>query len=252
MVSLALTPDTRWDISVDELAGMTKSAGFESLGILSPRATPDARAAFDRAGLRCHEIMALFISRNAEKTLATVGSLAESAALMGAPWVNTVFSTPPSAETAALVTRCAERLADAGTAMAVEFSPVGSLPTLAAGMEMVKAAGHGAAIMIDTWHFEVGNSSWDDLEAVPAEQIAYIQFSDGLPLSSDDLMAETMNHRVMPGDGHFSLERFATTVLERGFTGPVSAEVLTDDLGPGRSLAEFVKRAYDTTARYWL
>ena len=63
-------------------------------------------------------------------------------------------------------------------------------------------------------------------------------------------MDETLNRRAMPGDGDFELERFASTLLERGWQGLVSVEVLSRDL---RQLPvdEFAGRAYETTARYW-
>ena len=103
--------------------------------------------------------------------------------------------------------------------MAVEFSPLGSIPSVRAGLEVVDLAGPTAALMIDTWHFFFGDTAWADLEAVPVEKIAYIQFDDGLEPVSEDLMGETMERRVLPGTGIFDLERFAATLLESGIPG---------------------------------
>jgi sugar phosphate isomerase/epimerase len=61
---------------------------------------------------------------------------------------------------------------------------------------------------------------------------------------------ETMNRRAMPGDGVFELERFADTLLERGWEGLVSVEVLSRELSL-LPLDEYARRAYRSTARFW-
>ena len=85
--------------------------------------------------------------------------------------------------------------------------------------------------MIDAWHFFRGSSTWDDLERVPLEQVAYVQFADAPEPVSADGMAETMDRRVLPGDGVF--------------------EVLSAELR-GLPIGEFAAAAYTATARYWL
>jgi sugar phosphate isomerase/epimerase len=155
----------------------------------------------------------------------------------------------PSPDTTSLVERCAAAFAAEGTAMALEFSPLSPFRTIPDGLELVASAGHGAGLLIDTWHFEFGASTWADLEQIPLDRIAYVQFDDAPEPAGDDLWAETTDRRVMPGDGTFQLERFATTLLDRGWEGLVSVEVLNRDLG--LDVAEFARRAHDATARYW-
>ena len=68
--------------------------------------------------------------------------------------------------------------------MAVEFSPVGP------------ADRHLA--------LRRGASDWSDLEKLEPEDIAYVQFSDGAPLDSHDLMPSVRSrsspHDRLPGD----------------------------------------------------
>ena len=64
-------------------------------------------------------------------------------------------------------------------------------------------------------------------------------------------MFETQDRRVLPGDGEFDLSRFAATLLDRGWDGTVSVEVLCADLR-GTPEPEFAAMAYRSTARYWL
>jgi sugar phosphate isomerase/epimerase len=63
-------------------------------------------------------------------------------------------------------------------------------------------------------------------------------------------MTETMDRRLLPGDGTFDLDRFATTLRANGFAGYVSVEVLSTDLRT-LPLAEFLRRAVDATDPYW-
>ncbi|MGY1740053.1 MULTISPECIES: sugar phosphate isomerase/epimerase family protein [unclassified Blastococcus] len=251
-VDLALTTDSRWTDDTADLAAAAGKAGFAGIGLPPDRVlapgVPDALAA---AGVRCTELMALMVSRNAERTLASARRLAEAAAAVGAPWVLTVPAAPPSAEAAALLGRCADVVAEAGARLAIEFSPLGVVTSIAAARELAAAGDPGrTAVMIDTWHFSRGDSTWAQLERIPLEEIAYLQFSDAPEPVGDDGFAETMDRRAWPGEGTFELERFAATLLDRGWAGTVSVEVLNAEYAR-LPVAEFARAAHDTTARYW-
>ncbi|HEY6531712.1 MAG TPA: sugar phosphate isomerase/epimerase [Acidimicrobiales bacterium] len=248
-VRLGLTPDSRWPIGPDALMAATADAGFEELG-LYPNWVDDTTAdALRDHGLRCDEMVALLVTDNAATTLAHAERLATAAARVEARWVLTAFTVGLTTETAALVERSAAILADAGTAMAVEFSPLGPVDSITAGLEVVAAAGHGAGLLVDTWHVGMGPSTWDDLARLPLEQIAYVQFDDASEPVSDDLMHETMHRRALPGEGILDLERFATTLLDRGWEGLVSLEVLTS--GVDLPVPEQVRRIHDSALPYW-
>jgi sugar phosphate isomerase/epimerase len=74
--------------------------------------------------------------------------------------------------------------------------------------------------------------------------------TDALPPLSDNLVRETLHRRALPGESILELDRFAQTLLDRGWDGTVSAEVLSAELRelPVNAL---VRRLYDTTAQYW-
>lgn len=251
-IQLALTPDSRWTIDTAGLAQAARDAGFSALGIPVDRVDPDAASAFAAAGLTCHELMALVVTDDEAQTVSSAQRLAQAAAVIGARWVNTVFLAGLTAETARTIKRCAAIFAAAGTGMAVEFSPLGPVTSIAAGLQVVAAAGTDrAGLLIDTWHFSFGDSTWQDLAGLPLEQIAYIQFTDAPPPESDRMMRETLHRRAMPGDGFLELERFASTLLDRGFAGVVSVEVLNRELRTW-PVPDFARRAYEASARYWL
>ena len=254
-VELALTPDGGWTATTAELVAAAASSGFTSLGIGAARAGEAAVAAYRERNLRCHEVLALVLTDDAASMATAAETLAEAAATMGAPWVLTVFRTPLSSSTAPIVQRCAATFAAAGAGMAVEFSPLGALPTISDGLEVVRAANAGAGaragLMIDSWHFSVGPSTWAELATVPLDEIAYVQFADALPLDpTAELMHETTNRRTLPGEGVLELDRFASALLDRGWDGVVSVEVLSEELR-GLPIDTVVDRLYETTARCW-
>ena len=145
----------------------------------------------------------------------------------------------------------AEMFAEAGARMAVEFSPLGPVTSISKGMDIVEVAGpNRAGLMIDTWHFSFGDSTWEDLARVPLDRIAYVQFTDGLAPESDDLMHETINRREVPGGGVLELERFASLLRNRGWEGLVSVEVLSSQLRQ-LPVPELIKRLRDATYPYW-
>jgi sugar phosphate isomerase/epimerase len=248
-VELGLTPDSRWDIDTAGLVAAASEAGFSALGIAGRRADAACAAALAAGGLRCHELLALVLGADEEAPLNRARQLAEAAAAVGAQWVLTTFAAPLG--TRPLIERCAAMFAEAGAGMAVEFSPLGAVTSIAAGLAVVEAAGPGrAGLMIDTWHFFRGDSTWEQLERVPLDHVAYLQFCDAPPPVSENGIHETMNRRVMPGDGTFELDRFASTLLDRGWAGLVSVEVLSAELGR-LPVPEFARRAYQSAARYW-
>ncbi|WP_029433918.1 sugar phosphate isomerase/epimerase [Blastococcus sp. URHD0036] len=250
-VELALTPDNRWSAGVPEVAAAAAAAGFTAVGLSADQVETAGPEVLSEAGIRCHDVLALMVSRNEERTLDSARRLAEAAAVVGARWVLTVPMTPPSPAAGALLARCADVLAEAGARPAIEFSPLGVVTSIAAARELAAAAGPDrAGVMIDTWHFSRGDSTWEQLETIPLEEIAYLQFNDAPAPVSEDGFDETMNRRLWPGEGTFELERFATTLLDRGWTGTVSVEVLNAELAR-LPVAQFASAAYASTARYW-
>jgi sugar phosphate isomerase/epimerase len=251
-IELALTPDTRWDISGAGLVAAAGAAGFSAVGMAAHKTDTAAVTALADSGLRCHELLALVLTNDEQSTLDHARRLSKVAAAVQAQWVLTTFLTPLDRRSRPLIERCAAMFAEAGAGMAVEFSPLGPVTSISAALDVVEAAGADrAGVLIDSWHFFRGDSTWEQLESVPLDRIAYVQFDDALPSPSRSELAETMHYRLMPGDGAFELDRFASTLLDRGWSGVVSVEVLSAEL---RSLPvrDFAKLAYNSTARFWL
>jgi sugar phosphate isomerase/epimerase len=251
-VELALTPDGRWSASVDEYLDAAAGAGFRSVGLGAGRATPETATALAARGMRCHEVLSLMVRRDEAETEAQAHVVAEAAAAVGGSYVLSMFYTAPRPESLAMAARCVAILNEAGAKYAIEIGPNGPVSSISDGLQIVEAVGgpDRAGVMIDTWHFSHGRSTWEELAAIPLDHIAYVQFDDAPAWEADDLMHETMNRRLWPGEGILELDRFATTLLERGWSGTVSAEVLNAEYAE-LPLPEYCRQAWDSLSRYW-
>jgi sugar phosphate isomerase/epimerase len=251
VMEIALTPDGRSTATIEEYLDAASAAGFRSVGLSASRAAAAADALSAR-GMHCHEVLSLSVRRDEEATEAQARAAAEAAAAVGADFVLAMFNTSRRPESLALAARCAAILNEAGARLAVEFGPGGPVGSIADALEVVEAVGGigRAGVMIDTWHFSHGPSTFEDLATIPLDHIAYVQFDDAPEWESQDTMHETMDRRRWPGEGSLDLDRFATTLLERGWAGIVSAEVLNADY-VALPIDEYCRRAWESTSRYW-
>ena len=249
-MQLALTPDGRWDFATADLVSVARAAGFTAVGINAERVEAAALEAYAAAGVRCHELLAFVVGEDESATMASAEQLADHAQTIGAEWVLTVFTASVPAQR---IQRYAKLFDAVGAGMAVEYTPLGAIPTIRDGMDVVRAASRAgrAGLMIDSWHFCFSDNTWDDLAAVPLDDIAYLQFTDALePEYRDRMIRESLHRRAVPGGGILELDRFAATLRDRGYDGIVSVEVLSAQL---RELPAdvLVGRLYTTTASYW-
>ena len=250
-IELALTPDPRWTATAEDVASAAATAGFGAVGLGPNQAHPAAGAALAQAGVRCHELLALIITKDEQRTLAEAERLAQLAEQVGAQWVLVGNRLPLTAESARVYARCAALFAEVGSGLALEFSPLGSAKSIDAALAIVDAVAPArAGVLIDTWHFFNGPSTWEQLQSVPLDKIAYVQFADALPPIGDDGFHETFSRRTWAGGGTFDLHRFADTLRGRGWRGTVSVEMLNEQHAT-LPLPEFARQAHETTARYW-
>jgi sugar phosphate isomerase/epimerase len=250
-VRLALTPDGKWDFATADLVSAASAAGFTAVGINADRVDPAAVDAYATTEMRCHELLAFVVGDDEAATMASAEELADRAERIGAEWVLTVFTAQAPTQR---IVRCAKLFDGVGAGLAVEYSPLGAIPSIRDGMEYVQAASRTAhaGLLVDSWHFCFSDDTWDDLAAVPLEDMAYVQFTDALePEYRDRMVRESLHRRALPGEGILELDRFAATLLDRGWDGTVSVEVLSAQL---RELPvdELIGRLYTTTSAYWI
>lgn len=80
-----------------------------------------------------------------------------------------------------------------------------------------------AGVCLDAFHFYKGPSKAEDLERLSSANLFHVQLSDvaGVPR---ELMTDS--DRVMPGEGDFRLEPLVKRLMEIGYAGGVSLELM--------------------------
>jgi sugar phosphate isomerase/epimerase len=219
LVRAASAAGFRW-ISFDETILAAYCNSGESLASL--------RSLVESENLRTLSIHSAAIGADTQAAVEACQPLAEAAEMLGAPYIH-VGGVAPVGEALIDATNAVARLARAaGAAVAIEFLPFLDIASIEHCRSLLRAAdAEGSGIVVDTWHFFHGPDSWDELATLTANEIAYIQFDDSPALESDDLLFETTQRRVYPGDGIFELVPFAETIEATGFDGVVGLELLS-------------------------
>jgi 2-keto-myo-inositol isomerase len=99
-----------------------------------------------------------------------------------------------------------------------------SVRTLAQGWEIVQAIGReNVGLVLDTYHFYVGGSSWESLEECDIDRLLVVHINDVEDLPLEQL---TDGHRLLPGEGILPLNRVLSRLHARGYDGAYSLEVM--------------------------
>jgi len=180
-----------------------------------------------RLGLECSDVGVLRVGERAA-SLEAAATMSRLAAATGAPICITAMDVPPEPAAVETLCRCADVLAAGGERMALEFLPYSPLSTLRAARAVCAAVGwEWCGVLIDSWMFFRGDNTFGELESVTAEEIGHIQFDDAPEPVGTDAAFESRHRRVLPGAGTFDLLRFSRTILDAGYDGVVSVEVLS-------------------------
>jgi sugar phosphate isomerase/epimerase len=202
-------------------------------------------------GLRCFAVQDLTVGEDERETLELAEACREAAAALRAEWVHCCFTAPIRDETIALLRRALAIARPAGARFALEFLPWSEMNDVRSTREVIRRSGESdLRLLVDTWHAHHGPTTWDELASVTTDELAYLQFDDHPPLASPDLFEETISRRALPGDGELELKRFADLFRSKGYSAPVSVEVLNREMRAWpREL--FAQRVYAAAIRYW-
>lgn len=145
----------------------------------------------------------------------------------------------------------ARQARDAGTCVALEPIACSGIPCLDTALAILgDNLGNGAGLMLDAWHVARGGLPLEQIAALPPGAIAGAELDDG-PLQGDDYLFETMNRRLLPGEGAFDLVAIINAIHAAGYRGPWGVEIMSDEqrAQPPESAA---KRSFDATARIFM
>lgn len=88
------------------------------------------------------------------------------------------------------------------------------------------ALGEQAGLVLDAFHFFRAGQGIAALSLVRGEQIVTVHINDALPMPIDRLYGH--QHREYPGRGIFDVVGFCSAVMERGYQGPFTVEILNE------------------------
>jgi 2-keto-myo-inositol isomerase len=192
------------------------SVGDLAAGLQERKLAPLALNCIEHFNLRSDEEMAA-IRRDCVR-------LSQLAQAIGCPTVAVVPSPKPpgmewpkiKAQTVAALQELASIASAFRVRLAFEF--------LAKGWEIVQAAGcDNAGLVIDTYHFFVGGSSWGSLDEFDMDRLYMVHINDveGRPLET-----LTDGDRMLPGEGIIPLGRLLRRLKARGYDGAYALEVM--------------------------
>ena len=124
-----------------------------------------------------------------------------------------------------------QRAAAEGLRVSLEFMPFCQVADLDTALRIVDSAGQAnGGIMLDCWHLHRSGGQPDDLLAVPGEKIIAMQLDDALAEPMTDIVEETLNHRLLPGEGCIDLARLLTNLDRIGAAVTYDVEVFKQPL----------------------
>ena len=128
---------------------------------------------------------------------------------------------------AALCDRAGEDLT-----VALEFMPYSGVPDLATASKIIDDADRtNGALIVDVWHWARAGMTPADLDPVPADRIIAVQLCDVLEHPMEPLRAESLGHRLPPGQGYGDAVGVVRALRDKGVQPRVvTAEVISDDL----------------------
>lgn len=204
-----------------------------------------------QAGMRCFELPTLQVD-DVDQLHRDAQGMLDVAKILKPDFLQVNINCETDNGLLAELRKTADLYCQHGVELAVEYLPwLPQLKSIKDSRSFLQELAHpGVGIVVDTWHFTHSEDSWEDLQALPLEQIAYVQFDDHPQLQSLDLIAETVSRRVMPGQGVFELDRFCKLFQDKGYDGPVSCEVLSDETR-AIDIPQFAQQLFVSCQSFW-
>jgi sugar phosphate isomerase/epimerase len=123
----------------------------------------------------------------------------------------------------------ADEAVEHGTRVAIETMPFSAITTVPMGVDIVEAADHPAAgLVVDAWHVFRANTPLSDVNDVLApKHIFGVELNDAATEVVGTLFEDTVDRRLMCGEGCFDLAGLITLLRDKGFDGPWGVEILS-------------------------
>jgi sugar phosphate isomerase/epimerase len=145
----------------------------------------------------------------------------------------------------------AEQAADRGTRVAIEAMPFSIIATVPMGAEIVSAADHPAVgLVVDAWHvFRAGTPLEELRDSLTPEMIFGVELNDAAIAVVGTLFEDTVNNRLLCGEGSFDLSGLVALLRDLEFDGPWGVEILSTSFR-ALPVAQALKLAAESTLAF--
>jgi sugar phosphate isomerase/epimerase len=124
-----------------------------------------------------------------------------------------------------------DRAREHGLLVTLEYLPWSGIPDARTALTIVERSGRAnATLMFDSWHTFRGPTDDAQLEVIPGARIGSIQLNDAPAEPAGDLVTETLNARLLPGEGAIPLVRWIRLLDRAGSRAPIGVEVFSQAL----------------------
>jgi sugar phosphate isomerase/epimerase len=120
-----------------------------------------------------------------------------------------------------------------GLRVGLEFLPWSSVPDLRTALDIVERADRdNGGLVIDSWHWQrqPGGPDLDTLRGVRADRVHVLQLNDAPGQPDGDILDESMNRRLLPGDGDIDLRGLVDAIDAIGAEPIVALEVFSREI----------------------
>jgi sugar phosphate isomerase/epimerase len=246
--------------SLPDQISAAASAGYDFIGLDVPSLVAHENAGLPPEvvyaqildhGIDCYELVPLSLSADKATTGQSLAVTTRLAPLVGAKHVLATVRGPVDAVVAVAARHAAAKLADIGVSLSIEFMPVSSLRSLEEAIRLLEMIDdERVGVVIDVWHFVLSGSRWETLASLPTERIGFVQLDDAMADADGTSSEDCMDRRVLPGEGSFPLRQFRDALLNKGYSGVVSVEVLSSTWR-ARPITDFARETFRAARALW-
>src|SRR5271170_5696857 len=124
-----------------------------------------------------------------------------------------------------------DRAREHGLLVHLEFLPWSGIPDVSRAAEIVALAGRAnGGILLDTWHHLRSGNDAAALARVPGDRIFAVQLGDAPARAEGSIFEETMQRRLLPGEGEGDLAGLVRLLDTLGCRAPIGVEVFSEAL----------------------
>jgi sugar phosphate isomerase/epimerase len=124
-----------------------------------------------------------------------------------------------------------DRAAERGLLVTLEYLPWSGIPDAATALDVVERAGRAnGTVMVDVWHSFRGPTDAAQLRALPGARIGSVQLCDAPAEPAADPVVETMEARLLPGEGDAPVVEWLRILDGQGLRAPIGVEVFSRTL----------------------